>query len=68
MDERYYDCEKCTDKNCSICPNCGKNPKMRDATDAYRAQVKKGYYSSSIIPVYDENGKFLRYAYNKPGE
>ncbi|MBP3708022.1 MAG: hypothetical protein J6J36_05395 [Clostridia bacterium] len=68
MDEkRYYDCVACEDKNCSICPNCGKNPQMRDTTDEYRKSVKTGYYSSGIISYRDKDG-VLRYGYAKPGE
>ena len=47
--ERHYDCEACQNKNCNICPACGRNPSMRDTTDSYRNSVKNGSYSSSII-------------------
>ena len=66
-EKRYYDCESCEDKNCSICPNCGKNPNMRDATDSYRQSVKTGYYTSGIITYTDKDGN-TRYGYAKPGE
>lgn len=38
--ERHYDCEACQNKNCNICPACGRNPSMRDTTDSYRNSVK----------------------------
>lgn len=66
--ERHYDCEACQNKNCNICPVCGRNPSMRDTTDSYRNSVKNGYYSSSIIEKRDKDGNFIGYAYNKPGE
>ncbi len=66
--ERHYDCETCQNKNCNICPACGRNPSMRDTTDSYRNSVKNGYYSSSIIEKRDKDGNFIGYAYNKPGE
>ena len=66
--ERHYDCEACQNKNCNICPACGRNPSMRDTTDSYRNSVKNGYYSSSIIVKRDKDGNFIGYAYNKPGE
>ena len=66
--ERHYDCEACQNKNCNICPACGRNPSMRDTTDSYRNSVKIGYYSSSIIEKRDKDGNFIGYAYNKPGE
>ena len=65
--ERHYDCEACQNKNCNICPACGRNPSMRDTTDSYRNSVKNGYYSS-IIEKRDKDGNFIGYAYNKPGE
>ena len=58
--ERHYDCEACQNKNCNICPACGRNPS--------RNSVKNGYYSSSIIEKRDKDGNFIGYAYNKPGE
>lgn len=64
---RYYNCEECDNKNCRNCPACGRNPKAMDTTDSYRQSVKKGYYTSSIISVKDEDGN-VRYQYNKPGE
>ena len=66
--EKLYDCVTCKDKNCKICPASGRNPTVMDLTDSYRRSVKKGYYSSSVIERRDENGKFLGYSYNKPGE
>lgn len=66
--EKHYDCEECKDKNCKICPASGRNPSIMDTTDSYRKSVKKGYYSSSIIEKRDQNGNFLGYTYNKPGE
>ena len=66
--ERHYDCEACQNKNCNICPACGRNPSMRDTTDSYRNSVKNGCYSSSIIEKRDKDGNFIGYAYNKPGE
>lgn len=66
--ERHYDCEACQNKNCNICPACGRNPSMRDTTDSYRNSVKNGYYSSSIIEKREKDGNFIGYAYNKPGE
>ena len=66
--ERHYDCKACENKNCKICPACGRNPLIMDTTDSYRKSVKKGYYSSSIIPKRDKDGKIIGYAYNKPGE
>lgn len=66
--ERHYDCEASQNKNCNICPACGRNPSMRDTTDSYRNSVKNGYYSSSIIEKRDKDGNFIGYAYNKPGE
>lgn len=66
--ERHYDCEACQNKNCNICPACGRNPSMRDTTDSYRNSVKNGYYSSYIIEKRDKDGNFIGYAYNKPGE
>lgn len=66
--ERHYDCEACQNKNCNICPACGRNPSMRDTTDSYRNSAKNGYYSSSIIEKRDKDGNFIGYAYNKPGE
>ena len=66
--ERHYDCEACQNKNCNICPACGRNPSMRDTTVSYRNSVKNGYYSSSIIEKRDKDGNFIGYAYNKPGE
>ena len=66
--ERHYDCEACQNKNCNICPACGRNPSMRDTADSYRNSVKNGYYSSSIIEKRDKDGNFIGYAYNKPGE
>ena len=82
--ERHYDCEACQNKNCNICPACGRNPSMRDKDGNfiripykisifvslfnYRNSVKNGYYSSSIIEKRDKDGNFIGYAYNKPGE
>ncbi len=66
--EKHYDCIACKDKNCKICPASGRNPTVMDTTDSYRRSVKRGYYSSSIIERRDKDGKFLGYAYNKPGE
>ena len=66
--ERHYDCEACQNKNCNICPACGRNPSMRDTTDSYRNSVKNGYYSSSIIEKRDNDGNFIGSADNKPGE
>lgn len=74
--ERYYDCQACTDKNCKICPNHGKNPKMQDHTDSYRQSVTKGYYTSSFGPLHNPDGTLKRdpvtgqvvYGYHKPGD
>lgn len=70
---------ECPHKNCRICPAAGKghgkvfddgagNRTQGEATwDSYRASVKRGYYSSSIIEVVDpETGK-KRYIYSRPG-
>jgi len=75
-EKRFYDCEACEDKNCSICPNCGKNPAMRDATDSYRRGVKNGYYTSGFGPLHNPDGTLKRdpktgqvvYGYHKPGD
>ena len=52
--------------------NCGKNPAMRDPTDSYRKKTSektgRGYYSTTVIPRYDDEGNFIGYAYNKNGE
>ena len=75
-EKRYYDCEACIDKNCSICPNCGKNTAMRDYTDSYRQNLGKrngngiarGYYTTSFVERFDEEGNSLGYVYHKPGD
>ena len=60
-------CKDCTDMNCKICIHCGENTKM-DVTDSYRQSVKSGYYSTTLIAIRDNDGNFIRYEYNKPGE
>lgn len=66
--EKFYDCENCLDKNCKICPACGRNPKVLDVTDSYRKKAKRGYYTTTMIEKRDSNGKLIGYMYNKIGE
>lgn len=68
MKEKENPCKNCKEKNCKNCYHFGKDPSSMEYTDDYRKKVKKGYYSSSLIEVRDENGKFIEYRYNKNGE